>query len=214
MSRNLLSEISGIKAYSKQGVFATGQTITIEVYKNGILKTLTSNACAEIGSTGIYTWGYSDLDTSPTALSEFFWIMTNSVGPVKYSPEKPDTFGGYPELLNSLPQALDAADECRVTVNLYKIGGGIDPIRPEVLFDSTGGKINEIELLAKYHDGNRYFALEKIKPSYSQDVAEAFWILPRNSTVNVTLASFGIEKTTVTIPDQTTISLFDLLALP
>ncbi len=207
MSRYLLSELESANVYSSQDTFATGDTVTIVIYNNGTLETLTSNACTEIGTTGNFLFSLSNITTQPETYSELYWIMSSTA----QDESGLLVAGGWTELLNSLPQALDAADECRVTVNLYKIGGGINPINPETLFDIT--KTNHIELLAKYYDGSRYFKLEEIKPSYSDDTATASWVLPQGASVNIQLDSFGITKTTVTIPSQSTIDLFDLLAL-
>lgn len=204
MTRNLLSEVSSLKVYSSIGTFANGDTMSIAVYKDGSStpETLTTGTLTEIGSTGIFYWNFSDLATAPTALSQYYWVMSDTTTKTESGIE---TFGGWPELLNSLPQALDPANVCRITTQLYEADGSciVDPNT----FADQSINANYIELKTSFHDGSRYFKLGKFAPSYDESTGAAFWLVPRLSTVDVTLVSFGVAKTSALVPDVSTIDL-------
>ena len=203
MSRNLLSEISSLKVFSSVGVFANGDTMTILVYKDGSStpETLTAGTLTEIGSLGIFWWPFSDLATAPTALAQYYWTMQDATTKTESGIE---TFGGYPELLLSVPQALTPADTCRITTSLFEANGEC-VINPKVFSDPTIQ--NDMELKTQYHDGSRYFQVDTFKPSYDSLTGVAYWVLPQGSTVDVTLKSFNIVKTGAVIPSVSTVDL-------
>ena len=205
MSRNLLSEQSSISVYSPSGKFATGESITIKVYKNGSLEPLTTDVCTEILTTGVYSWSFDNLDVAMDDLSECYWIMSRTLPTVAtYSPEKPDVFGGWVELLTSLPQALTPANMCRITTNLSRIDGTCTSQPGTVQQDNNGNTIN---LSTFYSDGSRYFELGNYKPSYDELTGVTYWLVPRLSTVDVNLLVYGVTKTKVLVPDASTIDL-------
>lgn len=204
MSRNLLSESTSIKAFSPIGVFANGDTMSIAIYKDGssVAEVLTAGTLTEIGSLGVFWWPFSDLVTAPTALSSYYWIMSDNTVKVASGVE---LFGGYPELLLSLPQALDPANICRITTQLYEADGSCI-VDPNTFADQSINE-NSIELKTEFNDGTRYFKLGKFAPSYDESTGAAFWLVPRLSTVDVKLTSFGVSKTGAIVPDVSTIDL-------
>lgn len=62
------------------GRFVTGRTITCAVYngETGASIALTSNACAEIGTTGIYRFNNSNFTTPITTRTILVWQMTDT----------------------------------------------------------------------------------------------------------------------------------------
>ena len=61
------------------GKFDSGDTVTISLYKTSDSSSvaLTSNACSEISTTGVFKWNTSNITTQPTVYTEYLWIMTN-----------------------------------------------------------------------------------------------------------------------------------------
>lgn len=59
--------------------FTTGNTVTILLFdpNTGLSVPLNSNVCDEIGSTGFYTWDFSNLTTQPTELTHYRYTMTD-----------------------------------------------------------------------------------------------------------------------------------------
>lgn len=208
MDRILLSEFGSLNVYSEFGVFADGDTITAKAYKNGSStpESQTTGTVTQISNTGVFYYDLSDLVNQPTALSEYYWTMTDAT-------TKKDSglirVGGWVELLNSLPQALDPANICRITTQLYEADGSciVDPNT----FANQSVNANYIELKTTFHDGSRYFKFGQFAPSYDESTGNAFWLLPREATVDVKLSSFGISETGVTVPDLSTQTLYDWL---
>jgi len=77
MSRFTLSEIASTVI---RAGFTTGDTVTVTIYNNASSTpvALDSNACIEIGSTGYFVFGLSNITTPPTTYADLFWVMTNS----------------------------------------------------------------------------------------------------------------------------------------
>jgi|SRR3990172_540636 len=65
--------------YNAVGYFTTGGTVTISLYDpiNGDVVSLSSNACPEIGTTGLYVWDTTKLTTQPSGYQEYAYKMTN-----------------------------------------------------------------------------------------------------------------------------------------
>ena len=61
------------------GSFPTGSTVTISLYNlaTGSSETLTSNACAELGTTGIFRWSTGNISVRPLVKTEWLWDMTD-----------------------------------------------------------------------------------------------------------------------------------------
>lgn len=62
------------------GRFAGAPTITVYKISDGSTTTLSSNACTQIGATGIYYWDTSNFQTQPTVLTDYAWKMSRSCG--------------------------------------------------------------------------------------------------------------------------------------
>jgi hypothetical protein len=79
------------------GKFNTGDTVTITLYdlSDESSETLTSNACNELGSTGVFYWSTSNITTQPTAFIEYCWVMTNGTT----SQYGKIVLGGYPDTI-------------------------------------------------------------------------------------------------------------------
>ncbi|MCK5609447.1 hypothetical protein KAR91_46670 [Candidatus Pacearchaeota archaeon] len=203
MSRNLVSEFSSLKVYSKISEFANGDTVTIQVFKDesSTPEAITTPACTQISTTGIYFFSMVGLDSQPTGttLTQYNWIMSDTT--TKKSSGQL-VIGGWPE---SVPQALTPSSTCRITTPLYEADGScvVDPNT----FANQSTDENSIELKTVFNDGTRYFKLGKYSPSYSELTGEAFWLVPRLSTVDVKLTSFGVTKTSALVPDVSTIDL-------
>ena len=67
-----------------QGLFATGDTVTIELFNReraDVTPTLVADrACVEMGTSGIFQWPYANLDDLPTEYEEYTFIMTSQTG--------------------------------------------------------------------------------------------------------------------------------------
>lgn len=203
--RHLLSEASTIKVYSTIGVFANGDNMSINVYKDGssTAEILTTGTLTQIGTTGIYYWEFSDLVTAPTALSEYAWVMQDDTVKVQSGVER---FGGWPELLTT---ALPAASICRITTSLFEVDG-VCSVDADVLANQST-KANYIELETTYSDGSRYYKVGKYAPNYDRANNLVYWDFPQGATVNIKLTDFGISEKSVLVPSQSTIDLYDLL---
>ena len=62
---------------SAVGVLVTGKTVTIELWKDGVAVSITSNACVEIGDTGKYTWSIANLPKLTKSREQYHWRMTS-----------------------------------------------------------------------------------------------------------------------------------------
>lgn len=115
-----------------QALFADGDTVTIAVYKTGSStpETLTSNVCSQIGTTGIYTWSYSNLTTPPSAFEQYTWIMTN-LSSIKQ--RDVDSFSAGGETFFSVPFDVD--------VSTLAINKG-DTFEPEIRVDTNSSNLN------------------------------------------------------------------------
>lgn len=200
MSRNLLSEISSLKVYSDQGVFATLDTVTIDLYPNGsaTIEPLTSNACVELGTTGNFYFDLSNVITTPTVLTEWYWVMADTT-----TKKQSGLFraGGWVESVNP----LGPADTCKITANLSE-SDGIGAIDINTLMTDNNG--NTMEIADTYFASTRYFRVgDKIKPSYDFLNSQAYWILPQGASINIDLQTFKISEKAQTVPSQSEITL-------
>ena len=61
--------------------FATGSVVTIELYEiaTSSVVTLTSNACSEIGVTGLFKWSMTGMATQPSVYTEYAYTMTDAL---------------------------------------------------------------------------------------------------------------------------------------
>jgi len=203
-TRHLLSEFTSISLYSTFGVFADGDAITVNVYKDGSStpETTSSALATQIGTTGVFAYSLSLLDNAPTDFSEYYFTMEDAT--TKQDSGSPVYFGGWPESV----EPLGATDTCKLTINLYD-GDGVATINPNDLFSTTSD--NHVEIKTKYFQTDRYFKFGKYKPSYDALTSQAFWILPQGATVDIKLDLFGVTSTGTTIPAQSTIDIYTLL---
>lgn len=104
MSRNITSESLIIIATSEIEQFANGDTVVINVYKNGsgTPEPLDSSSCTQIGATGIFWWGFMNLTNVPTAFSDYKWVMTDSGSKFASGNER---FGGFVDNISSIAGA-------------------------------------------------------------------------------------------------------------
>lgn len=199
--RYLLSELASAKVYSSIGTFTTGATVTAAMYNNGVSEPLTSGACVEIGTTGIFYLSLSDITTTPTAYAELLWVMDDGAGTTESGLV---IAGGYPESV----EPLGDTNQCKITVNLYNPDGSC-AVDIEDLFSNTTE--NYIEVKTSYYQTDRYFQLGKIKPSYDILTKQAFWVLPQGSTFDLKLSSFGLTGSAKTVPSTSTATLYSIL---
>jgi len=90
------------------GKFDTGATVTITLYdlSDESSETLTSNACNEVGSTGIFYWNTTNITTQPTTKTEYVWVMTDGT----ISSYGKLILGGYPDSLTDIPGQIKYID--------------------------------------------------------------------------------------------------------
>jgi len=62
------------------GELTTGQTVTIEVWQDGVAVVLTSDVCSEIDATGKYSWSTINLPVLPTDRAQYHWRMDDGAG--------------------------------------------------------------------------------------------------------------------------------------
>lgn len=112
MDRIKLSEFSSVKVYSPFGVFANGDVITINVYKNGSStpEAKTTGTVSQIGTTGVFFYPLSDLTNQPTTFTEYYWTMADATTK-KFSGYL--RTGGWVETASSGP----GANQTTITVN-------------------------------------------------------------------------------------------------
>lgn len=86
------------------GELTTGKTVTMEIWKDGVVVSIGSNVCNEINSTGQYSWSTGGIATLLASREQFHWRMSDSEGGtdegdfVLVSHENRD--GGMPSLSN------------------------------------------------------------------------------------------------------------------
>jgi len=85
------------------GELVTGQTVYIELWENGDPVSIDSSGCAEIGSTGRYSWSTNGIPTLSASRQQFHWRMSDGTNSdegdfVLVSHENYD--GGMPSLNN------------------------------------------------------------------------------------------------------------------
>lgn len=83
------------------GELVTGQTVNIELWKDGVAVVITASGCTEIGTTGRYTWSTGGIATLSASREQFHWRMsgggnTDEGNIVLASNENTD--GGMPSL--------------------------------------------------------------------------------------------------------------------
>jgi hypothetical protein len=85
------------------GELVTGGTVNIQLWENGTLTTIASSGCAEINSTGRYSWSTSGIQALTASRQQFHWRMSDGSNSdegdfVLISHENRD--GGMPSLDN------------------------------------------------------------------------------------------------------------------
>jgi hypothetical protein len=61
------------------GSFDTGKSVTIELWSHGILQTIISNICNEIGNTGKYSWSISNIPVINKNKKMYRFRMTDNL---------------------------------------------------------------------------------------------------------------------------------------
>lgn len=199
--RNSLTDIPLLHAI---GVFQTGDTVTIEVrdLSDDSIVVLSSNACSEIGATGVFKWPYSNITTPPTTIKEYQYTMTDGVDTANDQLEF-DTFGGYPDSINP----LGAEDTCKVTFNISRQDdeAGVSPNRLQSDLEKAYAEIQ-----GTFFGNTSYFDANRMKPSYDQLTRQGFWVIPQGATVKFFMKQLNVNTTAV-IPALSTIDLNTLL---
>ena len=57
------------------GELASGQTVGIELWEDGVPVTILTSGCIEINNTGWYTWSTSGIPTLTASRQQFHWRM-------------------------------------------------------------------------------------------------------------------------------------------
>ena len=202
-TRYTISELATTQA---AGIFETGKTVTIQVYNadTGASETLLTSTCDEIGSTGVFRWEFSNLQTMPAGFTQYLYIMTDNSTPAISRREMVDVAGW----VQNLGEGLIPANTCKITFNIYN-ADGLCAIEPNDLFDPSLS--NYIELKGSFFGNSRYFKLGQYRPNYDQSSAQAFFIMPQGATIDIVLNTIGINATNITVPSQDTIDLNALL---
>jgi len=65
---------------SVYGNFDSGQTVTIELWRDGVLQTVTSNICDELDGTGKFEWLLSNIPVLSESKVQMHWRMTDLLG--------------------------------------------------------------------------------------------------------------------------------------
>jgi len=73
-------DYSLVEPVSIIGDFDTGDTVTIELWVDGVLQTITSNVCGEVDTTGKYTWLTSNIPVLSKSKVQYHWRMTDNIG--------------------------------------------------------------------------------------------------------------------------------------
>jgi hypothetical protein len=60
------------------GELVTGQTVNIELWEDGTPTSISASGCAEINSTGRYTWSTSGIPVLTASRQQFHWRMSAS----------------------------------------------------------------------------------------------------------------------------------------
>lgn len=72
-------DFSPDEAISIIGEFDTGRTVTIELWVDGVLQTITSNEADEINATGRYAWSTINIPFLPASRVQYHWRMTDDL---------------------------------------------------------------------------------------------------------------------------------------
>jgi hypothetical protein len=65
------------------GNFDSGQTVTIELWRDGILQIITSNVCNEVNGTGKYEWFLSGIPVLLESKVQYHFCMSDLLGNVQ-----------------------------------------------------------------------------------------------------------------------------------
>jgi len=60
------------------GELTTGQTVNIELWKDGVAVSISASGCDEINSTGRYSWSTGGISTLSASREQFHWRMSTS----------------------------------------------------------------------------------------------------------------------------------------
>ena len=61
------------------GELDSGGTVTIEIWRDGDVVSITSNVCTELGSTGQYSWSIVNIPTVPFPQTQYHYRMTHNI---------------------------------------------------------------------------------------------------------------------------------------
>ena len=60
------------------GELITGQTVNIELWRDGVAVVIATSGCTEINSTGRYSWSTGGIATLTASREQFHWRMSTS----------------------------------------------------------------------------------------------------------------------------------------
>lgn len=144
--------------------FNPGDTVTVSVYNllGGASVALTSNACIEIGTTGVFRWSWDNITTKPTDYVQYLYIMDNGLTEqVGYT-----TFGGYPELIaptgtSTVTITVEETDTTPIADVFVKVFSLSDQLLRTAYTDPSG------QVVFNMTDGTYYVVLYKNQVNFS-----------------------------------------------
>lgn len=152
------------------GKFNTGDTVTITLYdlSDESSETLTSNACNELGSTGVFYWSTSNITTQPTAFTEYCWVMTNGTT----SQYGKIVLGGYPDNCDS-PISDITVDNAAIADAVWD-----ETLYEHIKANSVGEKFNNF-------NAGISFDYQEIRKIVEQEINKISDSLPKSEKVDL-----------------------------
>ena len=123
------------------GELPSGGAVTVTLYKLSDSSTpaLDSNACTEIGATGIYKWATTNITTPETTKTEYLYVMTD--GTLNYFGKI--VVGGYVDKIDEKSSDIKSQTD-KMNFTGTDIKATLDGEKV-VLSDATEGQIDDIE---------------------------------------------------------------------
>lgn len=71
-------EFSLIEPISIIGDFTTGETVNIELWKDGVAQNISPSGCSEINATGKFAWSTGNIAVLTASRVQYHWRMSTS----------------------------------------------------------------------------------------------------------------------------------------